>query len=200
MGDARAKNYPAGMAACTADIGEPTPYGGTLCTLAQMQEMYAAGWEVYGHHTAKMTEFTEADQVVIHRGAKAFLSTNGFLRGDRIWVWPGGAHNATVEAIARRYWQTLRRVGTFTVMGTPHVYDPLDPPIEYVTASKSLAVMTDRIDRIAISGGHITFVFHNIGTTKVFAEDWLVSDFQALLNYIESKGVPVVPLSEVWTV
>lgn len=197
-----AKGYRAGVAVEHTTIGGSGPSGpggGARCSMSQLQELYAAGWDMHGHHTSQMTFLSETDQVAVHRASKGFLSTNGFLRGDRIWVWPGGTRNATAEAIALRYWQTLRRVSAFTQMGTPHLYDPADPPLVYATVTHTLARMQDRIDRLAISGGHVTIVFHSLVSSVAATEDWLVSDFKALLDYIEVKGVKVVPASEVWT-
>lgn len=190
----KAKGYPAGIAVEHTAVGNAD-----RCSLAQLKEMYAAGWDMYGHHTAQMTGLSETDQITVHRASKAFLSSNGFKRGDKIWVWPGGARSSATETLARRYWNTMRRVNSFTVFGQPHVYEAVDPPVAYITKNTTQAQARAQIDRVALYGGHLTIAFHSLVNALSANEDWLISDFSSLLDYIQTKGVKVVPVSQAWT-
>jgi hypothetical protein len=197
------KGWTAGIAVeynTVGGTGPSGPNGGARCTVANLSEMYASGWDMCGHHTAQMTTLSVAQQCAVHAGMKAFLSANGFRRGDRIWVWPGGARNQTTEAIARQYcWATMRRTDSFTTLGARHAYEPTDPAVVYVLSSVPVATLTSLVDRVAANGGSVTFVFHSLVSSNAIAEDWLLTNFQALLDYVDTSNVAVVPPSGIWT-
>lgn len=168
-------------------------------TLEQLHEMYESGWDMHGHHTAQMTTITDSDQVAVHRAAKHFLAANGFVRGDRIWVWPGGSRTAATEAIALRYWQTLRRVSSFTIHGAAHIYEAVDPSVYYMTSGKTLTQVKAAVDRARMAGSSLVLVFHSLKESGLATEDWLTADFDLLVGHIALQGIEVVPPSQVWT-
>ncbi|UKH48321.1 esterase [Arthrobacter phage Lilmac1015] len=190
-----AKGFPASVAIEHTAVGNAN-----RVTLPELRELYAAGWDVSGHHTAQMTTLSETDQHNVHKASKAFLRDNGFIRGNRIWVWPGGARSDATEAIAAKYWATMRRVSSFATTGHAHVYDPVDPPLYYVTKTSVLATVLAAIDKADAAGTGIVLVFHTIVTPSVAAEDVTVEDYQAILDHLATKtNLDVVPASRVWT-
>lgn len=169
------------------------------CTQGMLNEMYDAGWDMCAHHTVGFTTLTDSEQVTHHRAMRDYLSANDFDRADHIFAYPGGLRNASTDKIARGYWQVSRAVGAMTVQGCAGAFDPVRPPHAYMQASTTLANAKGRIDRAKAYGGSIVFIFHSIVESNATAESWLKSDFTELLDYIVAQGMPVVPVSDIWT-
>jgi hypothetical protein len=173
------------------------PYN--IMTQANVNEMYAAGWDVLGHHVTQMPTLNEAQQVAIYRAQKEWMQVNGFARGDHIWVWPGGARDAASETYAGRYYQVMRRTGSPTYAGIPGIFDPTIPAIRYVTSGLDAAALLSVVDEVKEFGGNVTFVLHALVNNKVASEDYLISDFEAVCAGIAARGMKVIPSSQVWT-
>ncbi|QED11501.1 esterase [Arthrobacter phage Qui] len=190
-----AKGFPGSVAVEHTAIGNSD-----RVTLTELRDLYSKGWDVCGHHTAQMTTLSSTAQEDVHKASKALMESNGFIRGSRIWVWPGGARNDSTEAIAKKYWQTMRRVSSFISTGHAHVYDPIDPPVYYVTKTSVLANVQAAIDRNDGAGATIVLVFHSIVPVTSANEDVSTSDFQAIVDHLATKSnTDVVPASRVWT-
>jgi hypothetical protein len=170
----------------------------SLMTLAQLTELYAAGWDVLGHHSVGMAGQSESFQTGIYQAQKDWARANGFVRGAHIWCWPGGLRDAAAETYAQRYYQVCRRTGTMAQHGIPGVFDPIRPQMVYINNSTTVPQITTRVDRVKLYGGNVVFVLHSLVTNKVAAEDFLISDFQAVCWYIAAAAVPVIPASAVW--
>lgn len=169
------------------------------CSQGMLNEMYAAGWDMCAHHTVGFTTLQDSEQVTHHRAMRDYLSANNFDRANHIFAYPGGLRNASTDKIARGYWQVSRAVSSMTVQGCAGAFDPVRPPHAYINSSTTLANAKGRIDRAKAYGGSIVFIFHSIVESGATAENWLRSDFVALLDYIASQGLPVVPISDIWT-
>lgn len=169
------------------------------CTQAMLNEMYTAGWDMCAHHTASFSAMADADQITHHQGMRDYLAANNFARGNHIFVYPGGSRNASTDRIARGYWQVMRGVSAMTNHGAIGAFDPVRPPHVYIQSSTTLAFAKTRIDRAKSLGGSVVFVFHSIVESGASAESWLRSDFAELLDYISAQGVPVLPISDIWT-
>lgn len=169
------------------------------CTQAMLNEMYSAGWDMCAHHTVGFTTLTDSEQVAHHQAMRDYLSANDFDRADHIFVYPGGSRNASTDKIARGYWQVTRGVSAMTTHGAIGVFDPVRPPHVYIQSSTTLAYAKTRIDRAKSLGGSVVFLFHSIVESGASAESWLRSDFAELLDYISAQGVPVLPISDIWT-
>lgn len=159
------------------------------CTLAQLKEMNAAGWEVGGHHIANLTTITTGQAETVFRDGRDWLGANFDGRGASHWAWPGGGWNDAVDAIARRYFRTRRKVNSQALTALPNVYDPCDVPVRYVQSAQTLTQIQQNIDWLAEFGGTVLLDFHSIVPSGATAENWNVSDFQALVNYAKAKGL-----------
>lgn len=191
-------SYAAAVAPEYTRLGTSPSY--SLMTEAQVDDLYFnGGWDICGHHYFNMTAQSEATAVGIHQACKAWMRTRGYTRGDHIWAWPGGARDAASQAIANRYWQVTRRVGSFTYAGIPGTFDPGAPPNWYVSSGQNAAQVLALVDKVKGYGGSLVLTFHSLVNNKVAPEDFLISDFAALVQGIASRGVPVVPPSKVWT-
>jgi peptidoglycan/xylan/chitin deacetylase (PgdA/CDA1 family) len=196
----KTKNFPGAIAVEHTAVGAVGAGTASRMTMAQLREVYDAGWDLSGHHTAQMTSLSAADQELVHQASKRFLADNGFVRGNRLWVWPGGARNDAAEALALKYWKTARRVSSFAGTGIPHVYDPVDPPVWYIQTSNTLPNVQAMIDRVDAAGGAAVMVFHSIVASPVAAEDVTPAFFQGIVDHVATKtNTEVVPTSKIWS-
>lgn len=181
----KAAGYAGGIAVEHTAVGNAD-----RCSLAQLQQMYADGWSMYGHHVAQITDLTDAQAVQVFADSKTFLQGSGFRRGADHWVWPGGARDAAKEAIAARYWRTMRKVGAHHWFAAPYVFERKDPAHVYLQTSVTLASAKAKIDSVAAAGsGAVVFVNHSLVNSTAAPEDWLISDYQALVDYAKTKGL-----------
>lgn len=164
------------------------------CSLAQLKEMNAAGWEVGGHHITNLTTVSTAQAETILRECRDWLGANFDGRGASHWIWPGGGWNDAVDAVARRYFRTRRKVNSQALTALPHVYDPCDIPVRYVQAAQPLSQLQGNIDTLAEFGGTMVLDFHSIVADGATAENWLTADFQALVSYAKTRGVKGVTM------
>lgn len=159
------------------------------CSLAQLQEMYADGWEYIGHHTAQITSLTDAAAELVFQASQDWAITNSFWRGISHWVWPGGARDATKDAIAARHYRTRRRTSPMSTSTVPYCYDPSDVSFHYMLTTTSLATAKSMVDRAVAFGTTLIFGFHSIVTTPSAPEDWNIQDFTDLVAYAQSLGM-----------
>jgi peptidoglycan/xylan/chitin deacetylase (PgdA/CDA1 family) len=169
------------------------------CSLQQYRELYGAGWEFIAHHTSQIPKLSNAAAESVFRSAREWAQENGFSRGISHWVWPGGVWDQEKDKLASRYFLTRRKVSPLVNCIVPGVYDPCDPPVDYVTQTRPLSDAKAYIDRVAAAGNVAHFVFHTLTSgTPTAPEDWTVSDFQALVAYAKQKGLVSTSYDEVF--
>ena len=189
----RASGYTGGIAVEYNQVGNAN-----RCSLAQLREMYDAGWSIYGHHTVQATDLSDSQVEAIFQASQAFNDENGFERGKAHWVWPGGASDSAKEAVGRRYWRSMRKVNGHHWFAGPHVFEPVDPAHIYIQTNTSLATAKSRLDAVAQRGGAAVLVFHTLQDPKVAQEDWTPSDFEALVEYARELGLADTNLDQLY--
>lgn len=189
-----------------------------VMTTAQNKQLQDfSGWEIGLHsysttvHTNRYTAYTAAQVDDDIRWGKEWLVGNGF-RGESI-AWPGGEYQATtdnvgIDAIAARYFSTGRTIlfqsgyvtETFSP-GMPMRMRAVSSISETQTGANKPANMVAAgglLDKCQNAGGWLILVFHKItvGAATVSTE-CSQSDFQSVMSGINSRGIPVVPVSDV---
>lgn len=168
-------------------------------TLAQLNTLYAAGHDMCGHDTGNQVDVGAAQAETNARTCSAYLRSNGWHRAARYYVLPQGGHADWLEAILKRFFPKWRRRVTPTSnVAVPYLTDPVSPAVYYVTSTKSLATVKAYLDSVAASGHVAILVFHDIVNTISVPEDWLISDFQALVTYAHGLGMANATLSELY--
>ncbi|WML79179.1 polysaccharide deacetylase family protein [Streptomyces sp. VNUA74] len=187
----------------------------TTAELRQLQDF--SGWEIGLHsysssvHNSRYTSFTAADVDDDLRSGKQWLVSNGF-RGEGV-AYPGGEYQRTtdgvgIDAIASRYfshgrtilWQSGRVTETFTPANSFRLRAISSVSDTQSGANKpsSMVAAGGLLDKCAGNGGWLILVFHKItsGAATVSTE-CSQSDFNSIMDAISSKGITVLPVSEV---
>lgn len=187
----------------------------TLDNLRSVQDL--SGWEVAGHsytsaaHTARYPTLT-AQQVDRELASlKGWLVENQFTADS--FAYPGGQFGATtdgvpVDSLVARYFDTGRSIN---YLNTTEMHPPAIPrrmralsSIGSVISGSDPANVTKltgaggMLDRCQRSASWLILTFHQIvTTTPTDPVQCSVSDFQTVMNAINSRGIPVLPVGEV---
>lgn len=170
----------------------------TLTQLHALEQL--SGWEVAGHattgaaHNARITSMTDAQVRAEFAGIRDWLQVNGFA-GDH-YAYPGGEYLSHQAAIAEEFF-----TGARTVYQRPETHPPARPgklrSKGYVTSSVTVAVLTAAIDQAAANGEWLIISNHDLVTTVSGTTDQTIADFQAVVDYVNTKGIPVRTVGEV---
>lgn len=170
-------------------------------TLENLQTLYSAGWDL-GNHTVDHADLTaisidEAEANVLSCGG--FLSSNGFTRGAEHIAFPLGATNDTVSAMLERNgFKTGRK--TTDRMQTVPVADMFKLDAYTIKSADSLATIKGYVDTAITKGSTSILMIEGLADSSPSAQEWLTSDYQALIDYIKTKvssnQLDVVTVSE----
>lgn len=175
------------------------------CSQAQIDEMYAAGWDYVGHSSNHLDLTVQTAQVVLTevRQNKQYIDAR-FPRGADCMVYPENKYNAAVTAACRRAgWRYMRASARKYISVDAFGLDNYD-----AIGSQSLSTMTvqqikDCILSAANTGqilwlyGHNILATNNPGGTGAApptspVTDYYRDDFRAIVDYIadlKSQGL-----------
>lgn len=165
--------------------------------VAQLQELYDAGWEITGHHSQQIPLMTDAVARVEFQKMKDLNEANGWDRGKNFFVWPGGQWDTAKEEIALEYFTHLRRVTSMQPAPTPWVTNKYAIPLSYVVSNSSLAGVKVNLDKAAESGGCWMGVFHSI-RENADSSNWSITNFQGLVDHAQALGFQSTTLTEMY--
>jgi peptidoglycan/xylan/chitin deacetylase (PgdA/CDA1 family) len=166
-------------------------------SLAQLHELYADGWDI-GNHGDKHIDYltkTEAEILADIVDGQNYLLANGFIKSAKHFAIPNGAYDADVAAaIASSGVTTVR--SSATAIFYPEAYSILYLPTEYIVNTTTLANVIAWIETAISKGQTLILMFHAIVETATTTYQWSIANFQALINFIVARNVPVVTMSE----
>lgn len=170
-------------------------------TLENLQTLYSAGWDL-GNHTVDHADLTaisidEAEDNVL--SCREFLLNNGFTRGANHIAFPLGATNDTVSAMLERNGFNTGRKATDRTQTVP-VADMFKLDAYTIKAADSLATVKGYVDTAITKGSTSILMIEGLADSSPSAQEWLTSDYQALIDYIKTKvssnQLDVVTVSE----
>ncbi|WP_274029456.1 polysaccharide deacetylase family protein [Streptomyces sp. MMBL 11-1] len=192
-------------------------------TLAQLRTMQdQSGMEIAGHaytnamHDGRFTNFTARQVDDELRNLRSWLLSNG-LRGDN-FAYPGGNFENTidgvpVEQIVARYFATGRTVLTGYGSSTNVLKEQWPPPRPYRMLAQSAisgaSVGMDLPASVTQAGGSLDvckrqgawlqLTFHVLTTGSEGGDAGVIkqSDFNSIIDAINSYGIPVLPVADV---
>ncbi|MFA9277176.1 MAG: polysaccharide deacetylase family protein [Rhodoluna sp.] len=170
----------------------------TLAQLKQMQEM--SGWEIAGHastgaiHAARFTSLNAEQMESEAMKIKWFLQKNGFA-SDTI-AYPGGEYNSTTLASAERHFAQARTV---------YQYGETLPPARrskvrcnaYMSSGVATGTVTALIDRAKANKEWLVITFHDINSSPSASTDYSTTNFNTIIDYLATAGIPVETFGEV---
>lgn len=181
-------------------IYTPTALIGTAgyMTVAQLQELYRAGWSISNHtnNHVHLTSLSEADQETEISAATAALDGWGLTKASKHIAYPFGEKDAnTLTAMTNLGMQTGRTTlppEQTAGDGVPELSLPFDLPYEiptYQCTTMSLATAETYIDGAITRGVIQPFFYHNL------AGEWDIATYQSFIEYIASKRSDIIPIT-----
>lgn len=168
----------------------------TASQLHMLREVY--GWEIGGHasNDAAHIDWTTQTAAWVDAELDAILAAQDAL-GIRsgTFAYPIGPFNSAIARQVEEKFRSARSTYGWTNSATyPHRYRM---SAYAITASVTLASAKTWVDRAVTNGGWPVFMFHNLVESAPTGNDWLVSDFNALMDHIAASGLPVATVGDV---
>jgi peptidoglycan/xylan/chitin deacetylase (PgdA/CDA1 family) len=172
-------------------------------TLANLTTLYGSGWDISNHtyNHLDLTTLTETQQEAEVNTCALYLYNNGFTRNDmyKYFAYPYGAYDTNTLVALAAQGVTVARTATggynFRIKESTAPYF-----LKCIGVAKNTSLVTveSYIDNAIAGGKTVILGFHHIVTTPTFDTQWSTANFQALMDYLESKKsqIDVVTLSE----
>ncbi|MCJ0906209.1 polysaccharide deacetylase family protein [Rhodococcus sp. ARC_M6] len=174
-------------------------------TTAQCDALaFTSGWEIgahastYAKHVQSVTGMTSAERVAEFTTLRAWQQARGYAASS--FAYPNGTVDAATEFDLRKFYGTGRlALGRFSATGADEQQNPSIPTRIYAQnpGNLTLAQMKAEVDRAVANKSWLVFVFHDVLTTKVGANDVATADHLALVDYIAASGVAVRTMDQV---
>lgn len=161
-------------------------------TLAELTELYNAGWDISNHtynHTNLTTLSTEEEmksQEITPN--ENYLITNGFTRNDmhKHFAYPNGGHNDTTRlataALSMKTSRTVLSSGSWVGNSAGFSNDVLK--IRNLGNTTTIAAIKADVDYAIASGTTLIINSHKFVTPATTTTEFPVADMQALVDYI----------------
>lgn len=173
-------------------------------TEAQMKEMERVhGWSIAAHaytkvnHDARLTSLSSTALAEDMRRSREWLASRGFRALDFI-AYPGGKFNPTVLDETRRQFGLGR-----TVKSRQHeTWPPSDAYKVRALSIQSTTTVSElqaEIDAAYSNKTWLILIFHRLVSSAGTGNDWLQSDFNTIVDYAATKGIPVRNVEQVIT-
>jgi hypothetical protein len=170
-----------------------------------------SGWEMAAHaftsaaHNAGYNTLTAAQVNAEMRNLRSWLYTNGF--NSENFAYPKGHFSSTtdgvpIDQIASQYWATSRSIISENIeVFSPPMLQRLRAKTGISSAGTSVSSITAAgglLDRCQLNGSWLNLCLHQI-TTGTVTDSTQISqtDFNTLMDGINSRGIPVLPVSDV---
>jgi len=165
-------------------------------TVNQLQQLYAAGWDIGNHSSTsdQLTSFTLAGAEQHLLDCTNFIIANGMPRAAHDVAYVDGQYNDTVlQAMAE----------TGMTSGTMVDYRPLALPLDepYLIPSTDagyygVTKTEQRIDQAIRDNAVIQLVFHDVTGTTSSGYTLSDADFTQLCDYIVQHNLPVLTITQ----
>jgi peptidoglycan/xylan/chitin deacetylase (PgdA/CDA1 family) len=157
-------------------------------------------WDIANHtwDHATLTTLTSAQVESEMQQNINFLQNNGFS-SSHILAYPGGATNSTVLDVVRKYASLARTIqNTISIYETHPMFNPLLVSSVNVRQADTLASVEGWIDACATNNTVLILTFHKLvsSPTGGSTTEWAISDFQSLIDYVATKNIDVITLSQ----
>lgn len=168
-------------------------------TTAQLQEMYADGWDIANHTKNHVNLLEQTDTQIIDevQGCSEWLDAQGFTRSAWHMSYPYGNTNTHIAELVESLGIITARTVRFerTFVSAPNVLFRL--PIKLVlTNTTTVQAVESAIDDIFIYGGTLHFFGHSVADSPSNESTVATDVLQALIDCCVRRKVPIITISE----
>lgn len=172
-------------------------------TLADLQALDAAGWDIAAHantevdHALNFTNLSPAEVEDDMVDERAWLIAHGFSGYDHC-AYPSGEFDHDILELAGTYFTSCRTI----YAGQQELFPPPDSRrlrVGYITSSVPLSVAEQYVDQARENHEWLILVFHKlVAGAPAASTEWNTGDFQALVEQVVASGVPVATVGDVY--
>ncbi len=168
----------------------------TYMTEANLEALYAAGHDLCVHGATQMTSLAdEAARAADIAANQDFLTTRGFLRGARHYVYPNGVYQ--LSAGDEQIFNLLAARGFKTSRGTvsPRTFNSayglqrrrMVMPIIGGLATDSASAILTRVDDAIARGDNMALMFHRIVASGATGIEYNTADLTTVLDGLQTR-------------
>jgi peptidoglycan/xylan/chitin deacetylase (PgdA/CDA1 family) len=160
----------------------------------QLIDLNNYGWDI-ANHTKNHYELNTLSKEKIESEfelCRAFLDGYGLTRASKHVAYPGGLYNSTVLA-AMASWNAKTGRGLKIPLNRYEGVMPYEIKCHSVLYNESLENVKNYLSN---NIGTMAILFHNLVDSNPKSGEWLISDFSAFLEYIESLGLQTITIDE----
>jgi peptidoglycan/xylan/chitin deacetylase (PgdA/CDA1 family) len=171
-------------------------------SLAQLQEMYADGWDIANHtadHTNLTTLATDAEIITAIQTCTDYLIAQGFTRAAYQLSYPFGGVNRHIQDVVKSIGILSARSTYDGTNGILYDYQNLYdiPKIVSLDQNTTNDTIHSHVDELVTYGGTGFFYGHIIKDDPAGADYTVATSvLQELVNYAVLKGIEIITISE----
>lgn len=175
---------------------------GNYCSLAQLQEMYAGGWDISNHTTNhhNMSTTTSVDDAISYiQPVIDYLKANGMNRGHQFFCPPYGDYNSyTLTALATLGVYASRT----TIYDNQHnpptnIYELKTRPIDN---NSTVASLQTWVEQAILTGSTVFFMIHKVDDNAGDSLSWqYTNSFKPFIDWLvdnNNKRLRVLTMTE----
>lgn len=167
-------------------------------TLAMLQELHAAGWDIANHtkdHTS-LIGLTQAQQEAELDGCRAWIDANVGTRASRHVAYPNGNRDAnTLLAMAATGMKSGRDSNATPEYNPDSLSSLYQIPTYDVTNSVTLAQFTTNLYSGITKNYYSNFLFHRlVSGVPAFGYEYTITGFQQCIDVVYARHTPL------WTI
>ena len=181
--------------------------GDNTMTLAQLQEMNAAGWIIgnHGYDHISLDGLTNQEVTDQIQENINFLTSNGLGKGAYDLAYPGGDYGTT-QAEVDSIFSTMEDLGIQT--GRDIDSDPMNLntnnyqiPGYIIDNNATVATVESYIDQVQ-TGSDVVLIFHDLVPTAADQNpnyyQYACTDFDQIIDYINSQGISTATMDQLY--
>ena len=170
-----------------------------VMTWEQHDELYNAGWDMC-NHTYTHPDMTTLDYDAQYTELKICddaLASRGYAFNRRCHMAPPqNRHDANTQLALRALGYKTLRAGITGFIPYPAETELFDINIKEIGNTTTMASVYSAIDKCLLNKSSLHIFTHGIMDSAPSEYYMLTSDFKAMLNYIRSKRIDVITMSE----
>lgn len=161
----------------------------------EVVELANLGWEIGGHSNKNLTELPAAEVDSTLAEVRAYLDSHNFA-GREHFAYPNGSYNESVSSQVLEYFATGRTIDGFS-QPTNLLYPD---HINAVTISSATPIsqVIKLVDQAKENGSWLVLVWHNFTDVPEKDTDYLLDDFNFLVEYLHKNNITVKPYGEAY--
>ncbi len=169
-------------------------------TLADLQEMNAAGWIIANHTYDHLVLTKLTDQEISNEILEDtnYLIDNGMPNGAYDLAYPGGYSDPDVYNIMNELGIQTGRTTVGSSISNLNALDLYQIPAYTIINTTSVTSVESYVNNAMTSDSTVVILFHDIVSSNATEYQYLTSDFQDIIDYISDSGIDCITINDLY--